>query len=88
MITTALLTVIYYALYLLLSVTILLLPDVTANATITSSITTALSYYAFFNNILPLDTVSLILTSALAIAVIVIGYKLVMWVIKRLPAQS
>lgn len=88
MITSIILTVIYYALYAVMSVTVLLLPDVTANSTITSTIVSLNNYIAFFNTMLPMDTVWAILTIIVGVEVILATYKLVMWVIRRFPTQS
>jgi hypothetical protein len=82
MITTILLYIFYYAIYAILSVTILLLPDVTINANITSAIATILPYAAVINLVLPLDTIFTIFAASIVIFLLVALYRAVLWVIK------
>lgn len=82
MITTVILNIFYYALYGILSVTILLLPDVTANSTITSSVTTVLPYVATINYVVPLTTIFQIFAASIVIFLLVALYRVILWGIK------
>lgn len=88
MIVTFILYLVYFITYGVLAVTILLLPDVSASSDVTSAITSAVQYVGNWNTILPLGTIFSVLAAILAIEVIIAGYKLVMWVIRRFPTQS
>ena len=80
--------IIIYYFVLVISSPLRLLPDVTADSSIVTSVTTAISNIASLNYILPLDTIMSVLASTLAIEAIIALYKLIMWVIRRLPTQS
>lgn len=82
MITSALLYIIYAVLYLILSGTILLLPDVGQNSSVVSAITTLTPYAAVINLVAPLDTVFQIFAASAAIFLIVALYRLILWIIK------
>jgi len=82
MITSALLYIIYAVLYLILSGTILLLPDVGQNSFVVAAITTVLPYAAVINLVAPLDTVFQIFAASVAIFVVVALYRLILWIIK------
>jgi len=84
MITNVLITIIYYFLYSVIY-PIRLLPDVSLPSSITSSITTAGSYFYIFDPILPLSTVFTIITLFLTIEGFIVAYKLIMWVIRKIP---
>lgn len=88
MIMTILLYIIYYAVYAILSITILLLPDVSANTNVTQAITTAIGYLNAWQTFLPLTTIFSVLTAIIVIEGFVALYKLIMWVIRRFPTQS
>lgn len=65
-----------------------LLPDVSLEAGIGGAITTATEYLASLNTILPLSTITICLGLIFAVELIVSSYRIVMWVIRRLPTQS
>lgn len=87
MITTAVLYLLYYMVYII-TYPLTLFADVSADSTITSAVTTANSYLAFLNPILPMSTVWLLVALILATEVIIMGYKLIMWVVRRIPGQG
>lgn len=82
MITSALLYILYAVLYLILSGTILLLPDVGQNSSVVSAITTLTPYAAVVNLVVPLDTVFQIFAASVSIFLIVALYRLILWIIK------
>jgi hypothetical protein len=84
MITTALLDLLYFLLHILLS-PILGFSDVVLNSSFTSSLATASGYYNSINAILPVDTMLEILGISLAFEGAYLIYKLIMWVIKKIP---
>lgn len=88
MITTAILTIIYYIVYGICAITFLLLDDVSASSSVVSSITTTTQYLSTWNSFLPLTTILAVLFAITAIEAIVAIYKVVMWVVRRFPTQS
>lgn len=64
------------------------LPVVELPQGITDSISNVGGYLASLNDILPIDTILNILGIYLAIELALFTYKLIMWVIKRIPTQS
>lgn len=82
MVITAILYILYYAIYALLSVTILLLDDVVVNVSLTAAINTVVSYMAVLNAVLPIDTIFQIFLASIAIFIAVAIYRLVLWVIR------
>lgn len=87
MITDFILLVVYNTINLLLF-PIQFLPDVEASSTVITAITTATSYIAVFNNFLPLGAIFTILSTILLIEIAIMVYKIIMWVIRRIPTQS
>ena len=87
MITTAFLNIIYGLLQLIV-IPLSNLPDITMNSAFATSITTANGYISSFNTFIPLDTIGAILVLLLAIEGGVLTYKLIMWIIRRIPTQS
>lgn len=87
MIISGILYFLYWIVLLLMS-PILLLADVTLEAGAGLAITSAMAYIANFNDILPLLTLFEIIGIILGIEVIVAGYKIIMWILRRLPTQS
>jgi hypothetical protein len=87
MITDALLNMIYYFIYAITS-PLRLLGDVTLNSNFTSSITTASGYYHSVNTIIPMDTMITILGISLAIELAYATFKVIMWVIKKIPTVN
>jgi hypothetical protein len=64
------------------------LADVTMSSSFSSSINTANGYLSSFNNFIPMDTLGQILVIFVAIELAIIIYKLIMWVVRRIPTQS
>lgn len=81
------LLVIYYILKVAL-LPLLLLGDVTASSGIGSSISTATHYVANWSHVLPLSTIFAVFGIMLAIELGVAVYKIIMWILRRLPTQS
>lgn len=90
MITNALLFIIYAIVFGLANVTILLLPDVSLSSGISTAISTATQYIAAIYNIMPIVITAIFICFAviLVLEIFLGGYKLLMWVIRRLPGQS
>jgi len=87
MITDFILRTIFFVLSIA-AIPIKLLADVSADSNVINGITTATSYLASWNTVLPLGTVFAILGTILTIELVIAAYKLIMWVIRRLPPQS
>lgn len=87
MITELLLTFIYTIIQVIIS-PIILLPDVSMSSSLATSIHTASGYIASFNNFLPLTTMLSILGIYLVIEGAVLTYRLIMWVIKKIPTVN
>lgn len=64
------------------------LSDVTMSNSFATSITTANGYISSFNTIFPIDTLGTILTLFLSVEGAVLLYKLIMWLVRRVPTQS
>lgn len=86
MITTALLWIVYSAVYLLTS-PLRLLSDVSVNSNFGSAITTLTEYLANLNLIIPLSNVINVLLAILAVEIGIATYKIIMWVLHRIPGQ-
>lgn len=87
MILTFVLYVIYYAVWVLTS-PFRLFSDVSVDTGIGGAISTATQYIATWNNILPLSTILACFSIIIGVELILASYKIVMWVIRRLPTQS
>lgn len=86
MITSAILVLLYLLLKLII-LPITLLPDVSLPAGISSAIATASSYFAVISEILP-DTVTsllVVLGVVLGIDAVIFLYKIIIWVIRKIP---
>lgn len=84
MITTALLLILYGVISLLLT-PISLLADVTLNGNFASSLTTASGYYHALNSILPVDTMLIIFGISLTFELAYLTFKVIMWVLAKIP---
>jgi len=87
MIITALLNLVYVFIQLILS-PLALLGDVSLSSSFSSSIATAGGYYNSLNAILPMDTMITILGVFLAIEGAYVVYKIIMWIIKKIPTLN
>jgi len=88
MIVTSLL-ILLYVIVDVLTMPLLLLGDVSMNSSFTTALSTGLSYYANMALFFPpsstlLTIIVLIATMETAIAT----YKIIMWVVRRIPGQS
>ena len=84
MIADAILYIIYGIVYLLCQ-PILLLSNVTLPSGLTSALTTASGYIHALNVILPIDTILAILGVSLALELAYLTFKIIMWVIRKIP---
>lgn len=87
MITDAFITVIYSIISVILS-PLSLLPDVTANSSITAGINAASGYLASANVFFPVDTVLEILAFVVVFEIAYLAYKVIMWVLRKIPGIS
>jgi|FrelakmetLWP11LW_1041352.scaffolds.fasta_scaffold03255_8 hypothetical protein len=87
MITTALLYALYGLIYVI-TLPIRNLADVVMATDFSTAITTANGYIASLNTFIPVDTIIQILVVFVGIETAVLTYKLIMWVIRRIPAQG
>lgn len=84
MIITAILNVVYTFITFVLS-PLTLLGDVVLNSNFTSAINTASGYYHSLNVVLPVDTMITILGISVTIEISYLTFKLIMWIIKKVP---
>ena len=87
MIVTALLNLIYWIVFLLTS-PLRLLPDVTLPAGLTAAVATASGYISSMNSFLPVDTLLQIFFTIISIELLVLTYRLIVWVITKIPGIS
>lgn len=87
MITNAILNLLYIAISAFL-IPIKQLPDATLPANISSAIQTAQGYFSSFNFIFPVSTFIAIIGIVLTIEAGVMIYKVIMWIIKKIPTIS
>lgn len=87
MIITAILNVVFVFIGLILS-PLSLLGDVSLNSAFASSITTASGYFHAINAILPVDTMIQILGVSLAIEGAYLVFKIIMWIIAKIPTLN
>lgn len=79
---------IIYSIVWLITYPLRLLADITVESGFASAIDTATHYLANLNSFLPLGTILTIFSLILAIELIVAIYKIIMWIIRRIPSQS
>jgi len=82
MLISLLIYVLYGVIYGLLYITILQLPDVTANSFVTAAISTIAPYTAVINLVIPLDTIFQIFVASVGIFLVLAIYRIVLWVLK------
>lgn len=87
MITEIIITIFYGILWVLIS-PIRLLGDVSVNSSVAAAISTASGFLASINTFLPATTLLTILGIFLGVEVSILIYKLIMWVIRRIPGQG
>lgn len=87
MITSAFLKLIYY-IVLALSAPFALLPDVSFPTGLTSAITTGSGYISSFGSFFPVGTLLQVFAAMLAIEIVVLSYRLIMWVLTKIPGVS
>lgn len=74
-----------YAVIYLLTSPLRLLNDVTIDSGITSAVIQAKSYLSIVDPLVPMSTLLIVFGSMLGIEIIIASYKLIMWVIKKIP---
>lgn len=74
-----------YLLLLLITAPIRIFNDVQPNASLQASIDSSNGLLASLNSVLPLDTLVIILGLFLAYELVLGVYKIIMWVIKKIP---
>ena len=84
MITTGILNILFALISFILS-PLSLLGDVSLPANFATAITNAGGYYNSLNAIIPMDTMIAILSLSLAIEGAYLLYKLIMWIIQKIP---
>jgi len=87
MVVSALLYLVFYVVNVL-TTPLQLLSDVSANSTFVQGITNSTHYLATFNNFVPLSDIVIVLSLIISIEIILASYKIIMWVVRRLPTQS
>lgn len=87
MITNLLFTAIYAVVYALAQL-ILILPPVNTESDFAVALAGLASYLANINEIFPLTTVFVVMGIILLTETGVMIYKIIMWVIRRIPTQS
>lgn len=87
MITTTILNVIFTALSALTQL-ITKLPDVTEISGISTAIANASAYIHSLNSFLPMTSILLVLGVVIAYETGYFGFKIIYWIIKRIPTQS
>lgn len=87
MITSAFLKLIYYIVFALTS-PFRLLPDASLSSSLTSAISTANGYISSFNSFFPTSTMLQVIAAILVIEVAALSYKLIMWVLTKIPGVS
>jgi len=87
MITNAILFVLLKVLYLVLT-PIRLLPDITLPASVSNAISTVSQYLSSVNTLIPIDQLLTILGALLSIEALILTYKIIMWVVKKIPTLN
>jgi hypothetical protein len=84
---TLILNLIYLVVAALLS-PITLLPNVVLNSGFGASITTGMGYLMSFDFIFPVGTLISLLGISVSIEVAYFAYKIIMWIIKKIPTVN
>jgi hypothetical protein len=87
MITSILLSFVYAFVWAVTS-PIRLLPDVSLSSGISTAITTAGQYITPLNTVIPISTLLTIFGLVIGIEGSIFLYKVIMWIVKRIPTQS
>jgi len=72
----------------LLTAPLRLLSDVVLPADIASAVTTANGYLSSFDEFLPISAIITILGLMFIIEIVIVGYRVVMWVLTKIPGIS
>lgn len=78
----------FYSVTNLLLWPITILDDVSVDSGFGAAISNLLGDFANLNGFLPLDSLFSVIGIILAIELVIAGYKIIMWVIRRFPTQS
>ena len=77
-----------YGVVLTITSPLRLAPDVSLPENLTDNLASISAYLNVFSDYLPINTIILILSSYLGIELVIGLYKIIMWVVKRIPTQS
>lgn len=80
-----------YILYLVIKVVIspiTLLPNASLPVGLSSALTTASGYISAFNTMLPMTTILLVVSTILIVELAIFTFKMINWVIKKIPFIS
>jgi len=87
MITDAILLILYKTILIVIS-PITSLADVTLPSGLSTAITTANGYISSVNAFIPVDTLLTIFGAILVVEVAALSYKLIMWILTKIPGIS
>jgi len=87
MLTTSLLYIFYWFSWILTE-PIRLFDNVSINSYFGSAVDTAGSYFSTINTIFPIDTLMIIVELFIAVETGIGIYKIIMWIIHRIPGQG
>jgi len=77
-----------FAILMVITAPLRLLPDVALPAGFTSSIATASGYISSVNSVAPISTMLSVLGAMIAVEVAVILYRILVWVLTKIPGIS
>jgi len=77
-----------FAVLYALTYPIRLLPDVTLPSGVTSALASASGLLSSVDAFLPVDTMLQVLAAIIVIEVIVVGYRVIVWVLTKIPGLS
>ena len=87
MITNFLIFILHSVIEILLS-PLSLLPDATIPPDLLTAISNASGYLTVFNSFVPVTTLLAVVSAVLVVEGFIIGYKVIMWLIKKIPTIS
>jgi hypothetical protein len=87
MITSIILTLVYYFIYAVIS-PLLLFADVSLPAAVSNAITTAGGYIGIFSVIIPAGDLLTIVALVISIEAVVFFYRIIRWIYNKIPGVS
>jgi len=85
---TSILILLLYGIVFVLIAPFRLLPDASLPSAVDNAINQAGSVLSFFNSVIPLDILLAVLSAVLAVDGVIILYKIIMWVVRKIPTIS